>query len=194
MSEAKPNRIKILSFVGLTGSGKSSAVDYVASRGFPKIYFGGVVYDEMNRRNIEITPESQQKFREEWRAQEGNDVVANKVIEQANNLIQAGQHNILLDSIYSWDEYKAMKRAFPGSLTVVAIILPKRIRYQRLANRPERPFTQEEAKIRDWSEIENLDKGGPIAIADHYIRNDSTPEALREQIDQILGESFVAQN
>lgn len=194
MSEAKPNRIKILSFVGLTGSGKSSAVDYVASRGFPKIYFGGVVYDEMNRRNIEITPESQQKFREEWRAQEGNDVVANKVIEQANNLIQAGQHNILLDSIYSWDEYKAVKRAFPGSLTVIAIVLPKKIRYQRLANRPERPFTQEEAKVRDWSEIENLDKGGPIAIADHYIRNDSTPEALREQIDQILGESFVAQN
>ena len=32
--------IKIISFVGLTGSGKSSAAQYLADRGYPKVVMG----------------------------------------------------------------------------------------------------------------------------------------------------------
>ena len=42
---------------------------------------------------------------------------------------------------------------------------------QLLAERPERPFNAQEAAERDQTEIENLEKGGPIAIADYYIYN-----------------------
>ena len=35
-------------------------------------------------------------------------------------------------------------------------------------------------------EIENLEKGGPIAIADHYVINDSNIEHMYEQVDKLL--------
>lgn len=184
MSEHK--NVKILAFVGLTGSGKSEAVRYVCEKGVPKVYFGGIVYDEMKKEGIEITPASQQQFREAWREREGKDVVVRKVIEEMRRLIGAGQHRIVLDGLYTWTEYRHLKHAFPGEMTVIAVVAPKHLRYHRLANRAQRPFTFEEAEQRDWSEIENLEKGGPIAIADYFVDNAGTLEHLDAQIDMIL--------
>ena len=184
----KHRDVKIIAFVGLAGAGKSSAVEYVAAKGYPKIYFGGIIYQAMNEAGIEITPESQQIFREEIRAREGKDFVAKRVIRQANDLIESGQKRIIFDGLYTWDEYRIMKHEFPGELSVVAIIAPRRVRHRRLAVRPERPFTAKEATERDWTEIENLQKGGPIAIADHFIINDGNLDELHEKTDRILQE------
>lgn len=180
--------VKILAFVGLTGSGKSTAAAYMASKGFPKLYFGGVIYDAMKDAGIDITPENAHKFREAIRAEKGDDFVVRKIIPEAKNLINAGQNRIIADGIYSWTEYKIMKKEFPGELTVVAIVSPKKLRHRRLINRPTHPLSQFEADQRDWSEIENLEKGGPIAIADYYIINDGTLEDLYKKIDSFLEE------
>lgn len=180
------SNVKILAFVGLTGSGKSEAVQYVCEKRIPKLYFGGVIYDEMKKEGIEITPESQQTFREQWREREGKDVVVKKVVEEAKRLVAAGQRRIVLDGLYTWTEYRILKHQFPGEMTVVAIVAPKHLRYRRLAQRPERPFTHEQAEQRDWSEIENLEKGGPIAIADYFVHNDSTVDVLHERLDTVL--------
>lgn len=180
------SNVKILAFVGLTGSGKSEAVQYVCEKRIPKLYFGGVIYDEMKKEGIEITPESQQTFREQWREREGKDVVVKKVVEEAKRLVAAGQRRIVLDGLYTWTEYRILKHEFPGEMTVVAIVAPKHLRYRRLAQRPERPFTHEQAEQRDWSEIENLEKGGPIAIADYFVHNDSTVDVLHERLDAVL--------
>ena len=182
------DNVKILAFVGLAGSGKSSAVDYLTAKNFPKIYFGGILYEEMRSEGIEITPESQQKFREEIRAREGKDFIVKRAIAQVNKLIEAGQHRILLDGLYTWTEYKLLLHEFPGMLDVVAIVAPKQLRHRRLANRPDRPFTQREATERDWTEIENLEKGGPIAIADHYVINDGNLAEFHERVDVVLDE------
>lgn len=185
--------VKILAFVGLPGVGKSVAVDYITEKGYPKVYFGGIIYGAMNEAGIEITPESQQKFRKEIREKEGKDFVVKRVIKQVHDLIAAGQHHIILDGLYSWTEYKILKREFPGEMSVIAIVANKKLRHHRLTNRPERPFTIEQANIRDWSEIEDLEKGGPIAIADHYIVNNSSIEHLHGQLDEILAdENFLS--
>lgn len=184
----KQRDVKIIAFVGLAGAGKSSAVEYVAAKGYPKIYFGGIIYQAMDEAGIEITPESQQIFREQIREKEGKDFVAKRVIKQANDLIESGQKRILFDGLYTWDEYRILKHEFPGELTVVAVVAPKRLRHRRLAVRPERPFTAKEATERDWTEIENLQKGGPIAIADHYIINDGDLEKLHTEVDAVLEE------
>jgi dephospho-CoA kinase len=185
----KQRDVKIIAFVGLAGAGKSSAVEYVAAKGYPKIYFGGIIYQAMDEAGIEITPESQQIFREEIRAREGKDFVARRVIKQANDLIESGQKRILFDGLYTWDEYRILKHEFPGELSVVAIVAPRRLRHRRLATRPERPFTAKEATERDWTEIENLQKGGPIAMADHYVVNDGDLDKLHAQVDEVI-ESF----
>lgn len=178
--------VKIVAFVGLTGSGKSSAVEYLTNKGYPKVYFGGVVLDAMTEAGLEHTQENEKPFREELREREGKDFVVKRIIQQVHNLIGAGQHRIVADGIYTWTEYKAMKREFPGELTVVAVVAPKHLRHHRITSRPIRPLTIAEADERDWAEIENLEKGGPIAIADHYIINNGDLDHFHQQIDDEL--------
>lgn len=178
--------VKIVAFVGLAGSGKSSAVDYLTEKGYPKIYFGGILYKAMEEAGIEITWESQQTFREEIREREGKDFIVKRAIKEARGLIDAGQKHIILDGLYTWSEYKILKHEFPGEITVIAIVTPKHLRKQRMANRPERPMTSEEVDQRDWAEIENIEKGGPIAIADHFIHNEGSLEKLHAEIDKVL--------
>ncbi|MDR0397638.1 MAG: AAA family ATPase [Candidatus Nomurabacteria bacterium] len=179
---------KIIAIVGMTGSGKSTVVDYLTTKNYPKVYFGGMVYNEMNRRGIEITPESQQKFREQIREEEGKDWVINQVISEVHKLVESGQRHIILDGLYTWSEYKILKHEFPGETTVLAIISPKALRHKRLGARPERPFTEQEANERDYSEIENLEKGGPIAAADYYIANAGSLEQLEKDVDKFLAD------
>ena len=185
--------LKIVAFVGLAGSGKSTAVEHFTEKGFPKVYFGGVVLDAMSEAGLEHTEENEKSFRVELRRKYGNDVVANRIVEQIQHLVAAGQHRIIADGIYSWTEYKILKKAFPGELTLVAIVAPRQTRYHRLANREVRPLTSSEAYDRDSAEIETVEKGGPIAIADHYIINDGSTEDFHIQLDKLVDDLAFTQ-
>lgn len=182
------HNVKIVAFVGLSGSGKSTAADYITSKGYPKVNFSGIVHDEMAKAGIEHSRQGEKPFREELREQKGDDFIVNQVIAQIHSLINSGQHRIVADGLYSWTEYKIFKHEFSGEITVVAIVAPKKLRHHRLLNRPVHPLSQFEADQRDWLEIENLEKGGPIAIADHYIINDGDIEKLHRDIDAMLSE------
>lgn len=177
--------IKIIALVGLAGSGKSTAVEYFTEKGFPKVYFGGVILGAMKEAGIEINAANEEQFREQFREKYGKDAVVNKIIEQIKNLADAGQHTVIADGLYTWTEYKVLKKAFPGELTLIAIVAPRHVRYRRLAARPVRPLTSSEAYERDTTEIENLEKGGPIAISDHYVINDGSREELYENLKKI---------
>ncbi len=182
--------VKIIALVGMSGSGKSTAIDYLTDRKIPKVYFGGIIYKAMAEAGIERTEDgvSERLFREQIREKEGKDFVVKRAIQEAKNLINAGQKRIVLDGVYSWTEYKILRKEFPTEMTVIAVVAPKALRRKRLAERPERPFDAKAAAERDQSEIENLEKGGPIAIADYYLDNSGTIEELHERFDKILRE------
>lgn len=182
----KNTNTQIIAFVGLAGAGKSSAVDYLRQKQFPSVYFGGIILDAMKEAGLDHTEENEKRFREEIRTREGKDFVVKRIITQIHDLVEAGQRQIIADGLYTWTEYRALKRAFPGELTVVSIVAPRKLRHRRLSQRPVRPLTEQEAMERDWNEIENLEKGGPIAIADHFVINDGTLEDLHAQLDKIL--------
>jgi len=185
--------LKILAFVGLAGSGKSTAVEHFTKKGYPKVYFGGVILEAMKEAGVEITPENEKRFREELREKHGKDVVANRIIEQIRNLANAGQHRIIADGLYTWTEYKIMKSAFPGELTLVAVVAPRHLRYHRLSQREYRPLTSTEAYTRDQSEIENLEKGGPIAISDHYVINDGKLDVFEAALESLAQETHFSE-
>ena len=184
------DNVKILAIVGMSGAGKSVLVDYLTSKGYPKVYFGGMIYKEMEKRGIPRTEdgESEKKFREEIRAKEGKDWVVNQVIAETKDLINAGQKRIILDGVYSWTEYNILKHEFPKSLTFIAIVADKHLRYDRVSKRPGRAFDAKAIRERDRSEIENLEKGGPIASADYYILNNGTVEDAEKSLNKILKE------
>ena len=182
--------MKILAIVGMSGSGKSVAVDYLTEKGYPKVYFGGMIYKEMEKRGIERTEdgESEKEFREMIRATEGKDWVVRQVIKEVNDLVAAGQKRIILDGVYSWTEYRILKHEFPKNLSVMAVVVDKKLRYKRVARRPGRAFDAAAIRERDRSEIENLEKGGPIAAADYYVLNNGTIEEMEVRVNEILKE------
>lgn len=177
---------KIIAFVGMPGAGKSSAVDYLTKKGYPKVYFGGVILQAVKDSGLEPTQANERMMREKLRQEEGPDVIVKRISRQLHDLINAGQRRIIADGLYSWTEYKYLKHEFPGEMSIVAILAPRHLRHRRLSNRPVRPLQPNESLERDWAEIENLEKGGPIAIADHYIINDGDINNLYTQVDKEL--------
>ena len=189
MTKLHTDGAKILAFVGLSGSGKSEAASYLTEKGYPKVYFGGVILSAMKEAGIEWTEANEKQYREEIREREGKDFVVKRIIKELHDLIDAGQHRIVADGLYTWTEYKMLKREFPRELVVAAVVAPKRLRHHRLTLRPVRPLTNEEANLRDWAEIENLEKGGPIAIADYFLHNDGDVAALHKAVDALAHEA-----
>jgi len=93
---------------------------------------------------------------------------------------------VVIDGLYSWEEYTFLKNYYGDDFYVVAVWSSPAIRYSRLAGRLDRRLTVEEAASRDGAEIENVNKGGPIAMADFTIINESSVEDLRKEARRIL--------
>ena len=111
-----------------------------------------------------------------------------------SDLLSQGK-KVLADGLLSWSEYKALKEKYGDLLVLVAVFASPKIRYSRLVDRRSkykddphmkyRSFSPEEAASRDYSEIENLEKGGPIAMADFMINNIGSLDELRAQAGRI---------
>ena len=81
-----------------------------------------------------------------------------------------------------------LKEKFREQLFILSIHSTKTIRYQRLGKRKVRPLTPRQVDERDFSEIKNIEKAGPIAIADYHIINDGDLQDLFKKIDDIFKE------
>jgi dephospho-CoA kinase len=60
--------------------------------------------------------------------------------------------------MYSRSEYKILKEEFGNDFISIAIHAKPALRYSRLEERIIRPLTNLEARSRDHSEIENIEK------------------------------------
>lgn len=94
----------------------------------------------------------------------------------------------MVDGLYSWTEYKRFKEDYGEDAVIIAISAKRKLRHERLADRPVRPLSDKEVTSREYAEIENLEKGGPIANADYTMLNNTTKEELLTQFKTILNE------
>ena len=168
----------------MCGSGKSEAVKFLMEKGFSRVYFGDVVMNELIAKKLEINEVNERMMRENLRKEFGMGVMALKSLDAIRKLYNKG--NIVIESLYSWEEFKIVKNEFRESFKLLNIFTTKELRYNRLNTRPFRPLSNQEAESRDISEIEKLDKGGPIAFADYTIFNDTTLDDLKSEIDKLF--------
>lgn len=176
---------RALALVGMPGSGKTVCAKHLESLGYFQLRFGGVVEGEVRDRGWTVNPENERIVREELRGKHGMEAMAIISLPKLKSALETHSH-IVIDGLYSFSEYKVLKEELGVPMVVVAIVATRQLRYERLSARPIRPLTFEEAERRDIQEIETLEKGGPIAIADYTLLNDDTPDALLNNLDDLL--------
>lgn len=176
--------MKVVSIVGMAGSGKSEVARVFENSGFVKIRFGDITDDEVRRRGLDLNEKNERLVREGLREEYG--MAAYAKLSQPKIDAALKSSNVVLDGLYSWEEYNLLKNHYGKSLAVVAVWAAPKKRYERLGKRPVRPLTREEAAARDVAEIEKSNKGGPIAMADFTILNDSSLEALAEETRRLI--------
>lgn len=175
---------KIIAVIGLCGSGKTEAVKFFEERGFKKVYFGEVVLNELKKEGLEQNERNERVMRERLRKEFGMGVMAAKSLPKIEEYFSSG--NVVIESLYSWDEFKIVKEKFGDAFKLLTVHTNKPLRYKRLAERKVRPLTEREAISRDYSEIENLDKGGPIAFTDYLVMNNGTIEEMRSELEHVF--------
>lgn len=186
---------KIVCIAGLCGSGKSEVSKKFIEADFAFIRFGQVTLDEVKRRGLEPTEENERPIREGFRKEHGMAAFAILNIPKIDAFL-AEDKNVLCDGLYSWSEYKVLREKYGNKLVVIAVYAAPETRYARLENRAARhgddpnmkfrSFSKEQAKSRDYAEIENLEKAGPITMADYTIVNEGSLDELAGQVDKIL--------
>ena len=175
---------KIVAIVGMCGSGKSVATEILENEfGYKKVYFGGVTMEKLKEANLEVTPENEKTIREGLRKDLGMGAFAKILLPRIKEYSK--DSDVVLDGLYSWDEYKILDEEL-DNIIMIAVIADKNVRYSRLASRDIRGLDNEQAKNRDIAEIENSAKGGPIVYADYFIMNNGTIEEYKERLYEIL--------
>lgn len=186
---------KIVCVSGMPGSGKSIVSDYFTNRSYQFVRFGQITLDEVKRKGLRPTEANERKTRESIRKKHGMAAFAVLNYPKFKKLLKKG--NVIADGLYSWAEYKFLKEKFSGNMFLIAVYAPPDLRYERISTRTmpkddtelrHRPFTKREAKSRDYAEIENLEKGGPIAMADYTILNTKDLKFFKRQVREFYEE------
>ncbi len=176
--------MKVVSIVGMTGAGKSEVARVFAENGFTRIRFGDITDEEIGKRGWGLNEENERYIRELLREKYGMAAYARLNLPRIDSALN--HSDVVIDGLYSWEEYTFLKSHYGEGFYVVAIWVSPRTRYSRLTGRANRGLTLKEATSRDRAEIENLDKGGPIAMADFTIINESSVENLRQETERII--------
>jgi dephospho-CoA kinase len=186
---------KIFAIVGMCGSGKSIACDALKVLGWKYIRFGQITIDRLKEGGKEINETNEKAMREGLRKEYGMGAFATLSLPKIEKALAIG--NVVIDGLYSWTEYKILKDRFGDKLRIVSVYASPSTRYARLSDRNTheadtdtrmRRLTPSEAQKRDYAEIENLEKGGPIAMADYTINNEGSQSQLESEMRRIADE------
>ncbi len=176
----------IIAIVGMAGAGKTEAASFFEKKGFSVLRFGAVVDEGIKEEGLPWTPDNNIYYREKIRQELGMAAVAIKMLPKIEDVLIKNE-KIILDGLYSWEEYIYLMQKIPN-LILLCIYANPRIRYERLAARKERKFNTTQARERDIDEIEKANKGGPIAISDYLIKNETTREYLYAELEKFYKE------
>ena len=175
---------KVVAIVGMTGAGKSELAGLFEATGFTRIRFGDITDQEIDKRGLGLNEKNERYIRELLRQEHGMAAYAKLNLPRIDAALK--HSNVVIDGLYSWEEYIFLKDYYGEELYLFAVWASPATRYARLSARTNRGLTADEAASRDRAEIENVNKGGPIAMADFTIINESSRENLTKAAEGVI--------
>ncbi len=178
--------MRVIAFVGLPLSGKSTAAKVAEEIGIPVVCMGDVVREEVKRRGLPQTDENLGKIAEELRKKEGMDAIAKRCIpiirEKGKDL-----GVVVVDGIRGIAEVERFKKEFGDDFILINIEAPLEVRFQRALKRKRSDDVKslEDLRRRDEREL-SWNMGEAMKIANFTIENTGGLEEFREKIREIL--------
>ncbi len=178
--------MRVIAFVGLPLSGKSTAAKVAEEMGIPVVCMGDVVREEARRRGLPQTDENLGRIAEELRRKEGMDAIAKRCIpiirEKGKEL-----GVVVVDGIRGIAEVERFKKEFGDDFVLINIEAPLEIRFERALKRRRSDdiSSVEELKRRDEREL-SWNMGEAMKMANFTIENVGGLEEFKEKVRGIL--------
>ncbi len=173
---------KLIALVGMPGAGKTEAANFFRLKKIPVLRFGDQTDIGLKELGLPLNEKNERFYREKLRKELGMAAYAIKIEPRIKKV---KSDLIVLDGLMSWEEYTYLLAKFP-QLKLLCIYARPEVRYRRLASRKIRPLSYQEARERDIAELENLNKGGPIALADYLIINENNLAEFHQALSLFL--------
>ena len=167
----------------MPGSGKSTVVYALKTRGYEALNLGDGVRAEAKRRNLEPSGDNLGKLMLELREKNGPGAIAALLTEPIKN---SQSKVIIVDGVRSTAEIEVLKSV--GSVKLLSIEATADTRYKFLSSRgrSDDPATREKFEERDNREL-GVGIGESIAIADETISNSNiTLDELTELAYKVI--------
>ncbi len=178
--------MRVIAFVGLPLSGKSTAAKVAEEMGIPVVCMGDIVREEAKRRGLPQTDENLGKIAEELRRKEGMDAIAKRCIPIIREKgMETGV--VVIDGVRGIAEVERFKKEFGDDFILINIEAPLEIRFQRALKRKRSDdiTTIEDLKKRDEREL-SWNMGEAMKIANFTIENVGGLEEFKEKVRDIL--------
>ncbi len=172
---------KVIGFVGMPGSGKSTALE-VARLWGPVVIMGDVVRAAVRATGQEITPENLRAMAQSLRNQYGPQAISLECVKQ---IIALPENVVFVDGLRSPAEVSTFRQKW--KFPVIAIFAKDEERHRWLAARGRADDTQATEKIhlRDEQELK-FGVGDVIANADYSIPNKGSIEDLQKRCKKTI--------
>lgn len=178
--------MRVIAFVGLPLSGKSTAAKVAEEMGIPVVCMGDVVREEAKRRGLPQTDENLGRIAEELRKKEGMDAIAKRCIPIIR---EKGMDTgvVVIDGVRGIAEVERFKKEFGDDFILINIEAPLEIRFQRALKRKRSDdiTSIEELKRRDEREL-SWNMGEAMKLANFTIENVGGLEEFKEKVRGIL--------
>lgn len=177
----------LLLITGMPGAGKSTVLSAIAEYGYPVLFMGDVIREEVEKLGLSPTPENVGRIAVELRRREGVRAVAERCIPKLRK-IRTKSCIVIVDGVRSLEEVEAFREEFRDIL-LVAVHASPQTRFRRFLerNRSDDPESWAVFRDRDLRELD-FGIGGAIAMADYMIVNESSVEDLKAEARKLLRE------
>jgi len=91
--------MKVVSIVGMAGSGKSEVARLFQENGFTPVRFGDVTDEEINKRGLELNEENERHIRELLRKEHGMAAYARLKLPRIEEALK--HSDVVVDGLYS---------------------------------------------------------------------------------------------
>ena len=177
--------MKIIAFTGMPFSGKSEAVKIVKEMKIPVIRMGDMVWEETEKRGLELNDKNVGMIADSMRKQHGMDIWAKKTLEKIESI--KVDEKIVIDGVRNIEEIETFKGRLGNDFLLIAVQVNDILRYKRAMNRgrEDDSLDLEMIKKRDKREL-SWGLGNVIASSEMVVTNEGSQDEFRQKIRDVL--------